>query len=259
MTKNNWFLQLRNLAKTDTTAAELYDSLQKAETDEEKEIAKEKARLYIEQLQQSESGESDNTETTTTEETPDEEGKNDDVEPDSVSTDESVVSDSESSLQENTETDEEEDEEDDIMDLSCLAFNPRLANCGITREEELFLKGVCVRKMTRDEKILMRRSIYQKKTQRNNRIQAELKAKRLAQKQQDLNDPQKQKFHQERRYIAAVAKALENHKNMIWIFSNIEGLTPEILGKLLEKPENQNAIRQVKPRFLTDFRKKYGF
>lgn len=112
--------------------------------------------------------------------------------------------------------------------------------------------------MTRDEKILMRRSIYEKKTKRNAEMQALFRAKRLEQRQKDLNDPEKQKFHEERKYVAAVVKALENRKNFVWIFSQIDGLTPDIMRELLKKPEVVNAIKQEKASFITDFYKKYG-
>jgi hypothetical protein len=253
----NWYLTLRNLAKADETAAELFESLKKAETDEEKEIAKQNAQNYIEQ-KNSNGGDSDDSKAETEiQETPIVEEDTGHVESDSpVPDSDDLVADSEDKLQKDSERDT--DQEKIITDLSQPAFTPRLAKCGITREEELFLNGVFVRKMTREEKMLMRRSIYQKKTQRNAQIQAEYKAKRLAAKQKDLNDPEKIKYHQERKLISAVVDALVNHKNMIYIFSEIEGITPDILKGLLEKPENRNAINQANPKFLENFKKVYG-
>ena len=145
-----------------------------------------------------------------------------------------------------------------ILDLSQPAFNPRLARYGINREEELFLKGTLVRKMNRDEKILMRRAIYQKKNIASAKIQAEFKAKRIAQKQKELNDPEVQKFHQERKYVSAIVDALTQHKNLGWIFSEIDGLTIDIFRELIKKPGNVNAFNQANPNFLTNFNKKYG-
>lgn len=244
----NWYLQIRNYAKTDPVATAILEQLKNAGTDDEKEKAKQQALEYLQALQSDET-------TTSTEET-------------TIPENEEVVQDTDSEPdsdvcgtpdEEDRPTDPKGTEEENLKtDLSQLAFAPRLAKFGITREEELFLKGVYVRKLSRDEKILIRRSIYQKKTQGNAKIQAEFKAKRIAQKQKDLNDPEKQKFHQERKYINAVADALTNHKNMGWIFSQIEGLTPEILRELIEKPGNRNAINQANPKFIENFNKKYG-
>lgn len=252
----NWYLTLRNLAKADKTAAELFELLKKAETDEEKESAKKTAQDYIAQ-KNSDDRDSDNSKAEAEiQETPVVEEDVGQAESDSPVTDsDNLVDDSETQLPQDTEN---TDEEKIKTDLSQLAFNPRLAKCGITREEELFLNGVFVRKMTREEKLLMRRSIYQKKTQRNAQIQEEYRAKRLAQKQKDLHDPEKIKYHQERKLISAVVNALINHKNMIYMFSQIEGLTPDILKELLQNPANRNAIQQANPKFIENFNKKYG-
>lgn len=246
----NWFLTIKNMSRTDAKALEIFELLKKAETDEEKENAKRIAQEYVAQTQNSE----DNTPQPTEETNVVEENQDPVDEPISVSDTDNTVSDNVDIVSENTERDEEKIKQD----LSQLAFNPRLAKCGITREEELFLNHVFVRKLSHEEKILMRRSIYQKKTQRNAQIQAEFKAKRIAQKAKDLSDPEKIKYHQERKYIAAVVDALENHKNMGWIFSQIEGLTPDILRDLVKKPENKSAIEQVSTEFFDRFNKKYG-
>ena len=254
MAKLNWFLTLRNMVKTDAKAAELFELLQKAQTDEEKATAKETAQNYIAQLNGADRAIENETTTETTEEPIVEENSECVEEP--IPVDEPIdnIPDSEPIVQESPEANEEKIKQD----LSQLAFTPRLAKCGITREEELFLNHVFVRKLSHEDKILMRRSIYQKKTQRNAQIQAEFKAKRIAQKQKDLSDPEKIKFHQERKYIAAVVDALENHRNMGWIFSQIEGLTPELLRDLVQKPENKSAIEQVSTEFFDRFYKKYG-
>lgn len=249
----NWFLTLRNLSKTDEQAKALYELLQKAETDEEKESAKQQARDYIEQ-KENHDRDIVNTETTDTktEETPVEE-------PVDVVEEQPIDADSTDTISDNNDSDVAgKEEEARLMDMSAPAFNPRLARCGITREEELFLNHVFVRKLTHEEKILMRRSIYQKKTERNNKIQAEFRAKRLEQKQKDLADPEKQKFHQERKYLSAIVNALEQHKNMIWLFSQVDGLTPDVVRELLKKPANVNAIRVHNDKFIENFYKKYG-
>lgn len=245
----NWFLTLRNLAKTDANAAALMEQLKTAGTDDEKETAKKTAQEYIQKIQSNESD---------SHPTPEE---NVVVETNPVVAEQDRPDVHESDVETDTEdrsASEETQEKKIMLDLSQPAFTPRLAKYGITREEELFLNGVFVRKMDRNEKILMRRSIYQKKTQVAAKIQAEYKAKRIAQKEKDARDPEKIRFHQERKYISAIVNALEEHKNLGWVFSNIEGLTLDVFRDLMKKPGNVNAINAANPNFLANFRKKYG-
>lgn len=241
----NWYLQLRNLCKSDVKAAELFQQLQTAGTDDEKENAKQQAQEYIQTLQSKEVT-TEKTEDIVLPETKDVVEQDDREDSDAVN---------DSPVAENAEITEEKKS---VSDLNAPAFNPRLAKCGITREEELFLHGVYVRKLSHEEKILIRRSIYEKKTLRNAKIQAEYKAQRIAQREKEANDPEKIKFHQERKLVFALTNALEQHKNMIWIFANIEGLTPEILKELLQKPGIRNAVKQANPSFIDNFNKKYG-
>ncbi|MBO7715673.1 MAG: hypothetical protein J6S85_19075 [Methanobrevibacter sp.] len=250
----NWYLTLRNLAKTDATAAELLEQLKTAESENDKETAKQNAQAYLQEVQTN-SESSEDTIVSQTDNVVAEETGTDSGELCPETSDEGNPQDRSGNESESTQ---EESREEIKTDLSQPAFTPRLAKFGITREEELFLKGVFVRKMSREEKILMRRSIYQKKTLGNAKIQAEFKAKRIAQKQQDRNDPEKQKFHQERKYVAAIVNALEQHKNLGWIFTNIEGLTVDIFKELIAKPGNVNAFNQANPKFITNFKKKYG-
>ena len=251
----NWYLQIRNLAKTDANAAALLEQLKTAETDDEKETAKANAQAYLQEIQTSNSG-SENTSVPETNPVVAEETGTDSGELCPETSDEGNTQDGIASKDEGTQ--EKSEEKSLILDLSQPAFTPRLAKCGINREEELFLNGVFVRKMTREDKILMRREIYRKKTQRNAQIQAEYKAKRIAQKIKDATDPEKIKFHQERKYVKAITDALEQHKNLGWIFSEIEGLTIEVFRDLLKNPGNVNAFRAANPAFLENFKKKYG-
>lgn len=251
----NWYLSLRNLSKTDATAAALMEQLKTAGTDDEKETAKANAQAYIQKIQTSNSG-SENTVISETNPVVAEETGTDSGELRAETSDEGNTQTGIASK--NNSTQEESKEKSLMLDLSQPAFTPRLAKYGITREEELFLNGVFVRKMDRNEKILMRRSIYQKKTQVAAKIQAEYKAKRIAQKEKDAHDPEKIRFHQERKYISAIVNALEEHKNLGWVFSNIEGLTLDVFRDLMKKPGNVNAINAANPNFLANFRKKYG-
>ncbi len=253
----NWYLTIRNLAKTDATAAELLEQLKKAETDDQKELAKQNAQEYLQKNEQSESDKS--SEDTTVSETDSMVAEQDEQDNSKLCSETCDGGDREDRTTSESESPQEESKDDKkIMDLSQPAFTPRLAKYGINREEELFLKGVFVRKMTRDEKILMRRAIYQKKTQATAKIQAEFKAKRIAQKQKEANDPEVQKFHQERKYVSAIVDALEQHKNLGFIFSQIEGLTLDIFRELIKKPGNVNAFNKANPNFITNFHKKYG-
>lgn len=54
MAKLNWFLSLKNMAKSDATAKQLLDSINSAESEELKEKAKLEAREYIESFADSE-------------------------------------------------------------------------------------------------------------------------------------------------------------------------------------------------------------
>lgn len=55
MAKLNWFLTLKNMAKSDTTAKELLDEINNAESEEIKNKAKETAKEYVESMAEPES------------------------------------------------------------------------------------------------------------------------------------------------------------------------------------------------------------
>ena len=147
---------------------------------------------------------------------------------------------------------------DKKYDMSEPAFNPRLAKMGITREEELFKMGVYVRKLTRDEKIQIRRSIYQKKKSYMSNVQTKFKAER-AQKIAALEaDPEYQKYQQQRKYVLRIVEALKAHCNVDWMLHNIEGLTVDVIRELLKKPANVNAFKEQKDTFVPNFYKRFG-
>ena len=163
----NWLMTLTSLAKTDKTALELLRQLKSAQTDEEKEKAKQNGKEYIQKITEKETGTTEtNTDTGTTPADPETTAeKEPEVETETgVADDQGVVGDPDVPAD-----DMDEKPVQKIVkkkyDMSEPAFNPRLAKMGITREEELFKLGVYVRKFTREEKILIRRSIYQKKKQ----------------------------------------------------------------------------------------------
>lgn len=253
----NWYLSLRNLSKTDAKAAALMEQLKQASTDDEKETAKQNAQAYLQEIQSNEAGNSETEDSVLHETNP---VDSEQAEPDTLEdADEGNPQDEpESEPIPEESTQEPVKEEKTLTDLSQPAFNPRLARYGINREEELFLHGVFVRKMTREDKLLMRRSIYQKKNVMAAKIQASFKKKRMEQRLKDINDPEKQKFHQERKYVSAIVDALEGHKNLGWIFSEIEGLTIDIFRELIKNPGNVNAFTRANPSFIDNFYKKYG-
>ena len=251
----NWYITLRSLTKTDPQAVEILEQLKNAGTDDEKELAKQNAQEYLQRIQETENTSSESGEDTTLPETNTVATEETGCDSDELCDETSDEGDSESGIGIEESTEEIKKE---LTDLSQPAFNPRLAKYGITREEELFLHGTLVRKMNREEKILMRRSIYQKKTLGASKIQAEFKARRIAQKLKDANDPEKQRFHQERKYVTAIVDALGQHKNLGWIFTSIDGLTIDIFKELIKKPGNVNAFNQANPNFLDNFKKKYG-
>ena len=138
------------------------------------------------------------------------------------------------------------------------AFNPRLAKMGITREEELFIKGIMVRKISKEEKLLIRRSIYQKKKKYTGDMQAKFKEKREKERAARLADPKYQEFQIQRKYILKISEALKANNNIGWMLKNIDGLTVDVLKKLIEDQANVNEFRQYNENFVDNFKKKYG-
>lgn len=243
-------MELTKLSKTDKTAKELLAQLKAASTDEEKEKAKQNGKEYIQTLQ--ETATTSIPEPETTEPTPEpaedelvQESPVDDSDVDSRNITGSSTVDTQKVVEKK-------------YDMSEPAFNPRLAKMGITREEELFKLGVLVRKMTRDEKIAIRRSIYQKKKQYMSATQEKFKKQQAEARAAREADPEYQKYMHQRQFVLKIEEALKNHCNIEWMFRNIEGLTPDVLRELLQKPENVNRFRAQKETFVDNFYKKYG-
>ena len=118
MAKLNWYLQIRNLAKTDKTAADIFELLQKAQTDEEKENAKQIAQKYIQENQNSEDSPAEPTQ----EVDPVAEDETSIDKPDTVADLDNSIPDNEPPIQENNETDTESKQEKILTDLSAPAF-----------------------------------------------------------------------------------------------------------------------------------------
>lgn len=251
----NWLMNLTRLAKTDKTALELLRQLKSAQTDEEKEKAKQNGKEYIQAYTE--------TKTSTPEADTDAGTTHADPEPateENKMVAEDPVEDSDGTVGLDTGVGDESVQRpiEKKYDMSEPAFNPRLAKMGITREEELFKLGVYVRKLTREEKILIRRSIYQKKKQYMSATQDAFKKKQAEARAAKLADPEYQKYVHQQQLVLKVEEALKNHYNMEWMFRNIPGLNVEVLRELLRVPANVNRFRTQKETFVQNFNKKYG-
>lgn len=249
----NWLMQLTALAKEDQAALELLRALKNATTEEEKEKAKENGKAYIEKVKTIQTNEEKEPKST-----PEDTGTTDpvaeDTTPPAQNLEENQTGDSADS-----DSDSGEDKAIDAKyNMAEPAFNPRLAKMGITREEELFIKGIMVRKISKEEKLLIRRSIYQKKKKYTGDLQAKFKEKREKERTARLADPKYQEFQIQRKYILKISEALKAHNNIGWMLKNIDGLTVDVLRKLLEDPANVNEFRQYNPEFVDNFKKKYG-
>lgn len=242
-------MELTKLSKTDETALELLRQLKSATTEEDKQKAKENGKEYIQKTQKNEpettlqtSNPETNTTTTIDAQPEDLENNQDDNSTDIVAPVHVV----------------QKKEVEAKYDMSEPAFNPRLAKMGITREEELFQQHVYVRKLTRQDKIEIRRSIYQKKKGYMKNIQERFKQERAEKIAKLQADPEYQKYQHQQKLVIRIVEALKSHCNMDWMFKNIEGLTPDILRELLKTPANVNKFKEQKAEFIKNFYKKYG-
>lgn len=248
----NWLMELTKLSKTDETALDLLRQLKSASTDEEKEKAKKDGKEYIQaqaEVQQAETGAVRAEATTDT---------TDNTKP--VLDAQAVEEDKDNDIAGDSEPNDVVPQKvvEKKYDMSEPAFNPRLAKMGITREEELFKLGVFVRKLTREEKIAIRRSIYQKKKKYTSTIQDSFKKKQAEARAAKLADPEYQKYVHQQQLVLRIEEALKNHCNMEWMFKNIAGLTPDVLRELIQVPANANRFKTQKEEFIKNFHKKYG-
>lgn len=248
-------MQLTALAKEDQTALELLRALKAATTEEEKEKAKENGKAYIEaqkttSIQTNEEKEP----VSTAEETGTTDPVAEDTTPPAQDLEENQAGDSADS-----DSDSGEDKAvESKYNMAEPAFNPRLAKMGITREEELFIKGILVRKISKEEKLLIRRSIYQKKKKYTGDLQAKYKEKRETERAARLADPAYQEFQIRRKFVLKISEALKANNNAGWMLKNIDGLTVDVVRKLIEDPATVNEFREYDPEFVEKFRRKYG-
>lgn len=254
-------MELTKLAKTDPQALELYRQLKNATTTEEKEKAKENGKEYIQAYTEKETNtpETDtNAGTTPADPEPEAPEEEPEVETETdVAKDQGMVGSSDVPTDDIPEKPVQKIVEKKY-DMSEPAFNPRLARMGITREEELFQQHVYVRKLTREEKFEIRRSIYQKKKQHMRAIQEDFAKRREEQKKQRLADPEYQKFVHQQKFVVRIVEALKAHCNIDWMLKNIDGLTVDVVRELLQKPANVNKFREQKEEFVPNFYKRFG-
>lgn len=241
----NWLMELTRLSKTDQTALELLRQLKGATTEEDKQKAKENGKAYIETHTKEEiqTSNTQKPETTTVDKVAEDLAENQD---DNINNDIQNPDDVQTKVVEKK------------YDMSEPAFNPRLAKMGITREEELFQMHVFVRKLTREDKMEIRRSIYQKKKNYTRQTQENFRKQRAEKIAALQADPEYQKYQNQQKYVIRIVEALKNHYNIDWMLKNIEGLTVDVIRELLQTPANVNKFTQEKDEFVKNFYKRFG-
>lgn len=241
----NWLMELTRLSKTDPTALELLRQLKGATTEEDKQKAKENGKAYIETHAKEEiqTSNTQTPETTTVDKVAEDLAENQD---DNITNDIQNPDDVQTKVVEKK------------YDMSEPAFNPRLAKMGITREEELFQMHVFVRKLTREDKMEIRRSIYQKKKNYTRQTQENFRKQRAEKIAALQADPEYQKYQNQQKYVIRIVEALKNHYNIDWMLKNIEGLTVDVIRELLQTPANVNKFTQEKDEFVKNFYKRFG-
>ena len=237
-------MELTRLSKTDPTALELLRQLKSAQTEQDKERAKQNGKEYIQKTQKEEQPTDSIQETTTN------------------TTEENNTVDENKDLDSSNDPapvpDVQKKEVEAKYDMSEPAFNPRLAKMGITREEELFQQHVYVRKLTRQDKIEIRRSIYQKKKGYMKNIQEKFKQERAEKMAKLQADPEYQKSLHQQKMVIRIVEALKSHYNIDWMFKNIEGLNEDVMRELLKTPANINKFKEQKAEFVKNFYKRFG-
>ena len=236
----NWLMELTKLSKTDPTALELLRQMKSASTEEEKEKAKQNGKEYIQKTQEIQTNNPEaNPETT--------------IDP--------VAEDLPENQNQTGNCDSEPVRKKEVeakYDMSEPAFNPRLAKMGITREEELFQMHVYVRKLTREDKMEIRRSIYQKKKNYTRQTQERFRKQREEKIAALQADPEYQRYQNQQKFVLRIEEALTNHYNIDWMLKNIDGLTVDVIRELLQIPANVNRFKEKKDTFVANFYKKFG-
>lgn len=140
-------------------------------------------------------------------------------------------------------------------DMNEPALNPRLAKIGITREEELFIQGVVIRPMSRQDRILVRRSIANKKDQYQKELMAEYKERQKEAKKRALTDPAVIAFNRKQKFVMQIRDAFQQNWNFDAIFSKIDGLTIHDMDELIKDSDVLNLFEQYYQGFEKNYLK----
>lgn len=140
-------------------------------------------------------------------------------------------------------------------DMNEPALNPRLAKIGITREEELFIQGVVIRPMSRQDRILVRRSIANKKDKYQKELMAEYKERQKEAKKRALTDPAVIAFNRKQKFVMQIRDAFQQNWNFDAIFSKIDGLTIHDMDELIKDSDVLNLFEQYYQGFEKNYLK----
>ena len=140
-------------------------------------------------------------------------------------------------------------------DMNEPALNPRLAKIGITREEELFIQGVVIRPMSRQDRILVRRSIANKKDKYQKELMAEHKERQKEAKKRALTDPAVIAFNRKQKFVMQIRDAFQQNWNFDAIFSKIDNFTTNDMDELIKDSDVLKLFEQYYPNFEKDYLK----
>lgn len=140
-------------------------------------------------------------------------------------------------------------------DMNEPALNPRLAKIGITREEELFIQGVVIRPMSRQDRILVRRSIANKKDKYQKELMAAYKQQQAETKRRNLTDPKVIAFNRKQKFVMQIRDAFQQNWNFDAIFSKIDNFTTNDMDELIKDSEVLKLFEQYYPNFEKDYLK----
>lgn len=140
-------------------------------------------------------------------------------------------------------------------DMNEPALNPRLAKIGITREEELFIQGVVIRPMSRQDRILVRRSIANKKDKYQKELMAEYKERQKEAKKRALTDPAVIAFNRKQKFVMQIRDAFQQNWNFDAIFSKIDNFTTNDMDELIKDSDVLKLFEQYCPNFEKNYLK----
>ena len=140
-------------------------------------------------------------------------------------------------------------------DMNEPALNPRLAKIGITREEELFIQGVVIRPMSRQDRILVRRSIANKKDKYQKELMTEYKERQKEAKKRALTDPAVIAFNRKQKFVMQIRDALQQNWNFDAMFAKIDGFTIQDMDELIKDSDVLKLFEQYYQGFEKNYLK----